>query len=559
MGVCRMMGWRLAVTAALFLLSVRWAGAETNTLATSQSNVPPIEATADSLEYARNGSILKAMGHVVITSGVDRISADRVTVKLDSREAWATGNVTLRRADNVWTGDRLYCNLSTGLVRGEGAKSEVTAPPFTGFVRGGFSKVGETVTGEDATVTTCNLPFPNWHYHLTASRATMVQNKSIAVHNVVFYLAGIPVLFAPYWEKTESGDGFGFTPGYSSSMGAYVLSYYAYGIADYLRGMTHLDYRTRRGVGIGQDLTWIGTNKLWAGGITVYGAMDKDPSADREPAIDIKEERYRVLLFHDQVIDNRVRLLSRMHYLSDQYVLDDFFRSEFRLEPQPDNFVSLMFRGDDFSAGLSVRPRLNDFFGAVTRIPEAQLDFPLQQLGELPLDYESQSTAGYLEKLWPTGNTNESYAAFRADTRHEVSVTRKIGFLNVVPRIAARGTWYSETRPSTNGSAKGDAGMRTMLEAGTQVSFKTFKIYVDAETNGGFRHVVEPYANYTFIPEPNIAPVELYSFDAVDALGKQNALRLGVRNKLQTKRDGRPLTFWILTFGLIATLVRQVV
>jgi LPS-assembly protein len=55
------------------------------------------------------------------------------------------------------------------------------------------------------------------------------------------------------------------------------------------------------------------------------------------------------------------------------------------------------------------------------------------------------------------------------------------------------------------------------------------------------RHVAEPYADYTYVPEPNVKPASLRQFDDVDALDKKNYVKVGMRNKLQTKRGGQPV------------------
>lgn len=532
------MRWRLATIVVLVWVSA--AGAATNGSALFTSPESPIGATADTLEYAQDGAILKASGHVVITNGANRLTADRVTVKLASRETWASGNVLLTQGSNTWNGDKLYCNLVSGLVSGDG-QSQVTADPFRGFIRGGFRKLNDTLNGDDAIVTTCNLPYPDWHYHLQAAHATFVRDSSISVKHVFFYLAGIPVMYFPCWERSAGGNGVGFVPGFSSPMGVYLLGSYNYDITDTLRGSTHLDYRTRRGAALGQDLAWAASNRTSAGEMQLYGTLDQDPFIDRDPASKIDENRYRMLLFHNQSFNERTRLLTRIHYLSDAYMLDDFFRPEYRLEPQPDNFASLTYRSDNYTAGLLLRPRLNDFYDAVVRIPEAQFECPLQQVKELPLYYESQTHAGYMEKLWTAGNTNSSYSAFRFDTRQGLSTPVKVSFLNFVPRVAARATYYSSTPETAPETAGGDSATRTMLEAGAQLSFKMFKVYSEASgRNGGLRHVAEPYLNYTYIPEPDIGPGDLFSFDEVDALTGQNQLRLGIRNKLQVKRNDQP-------------------
>ncbi|MEI6970076.1 MAG: LPS assembly protein LptD [bacterium] len=531
---------RWTAAAALLMCAAQAAGGTTNTPAASARTAPQTQvvANADRLEYDEGGSLVRATGNVIVASGSDRLEADRITVNLDTSEAWASGHVVLTRSNSVLTSEKLYCNLESGLVYGDG-RSAVVSAPFLGIIKNGFRKSGDTITGERATVTTCNMPDNKWHYHLNVSRLTMVQDNYINVRHAVFYLAGIPLMYVPYWERSADGTGLRLVPGYSSRMGAFLLAAYGFTINDTFRGDTHLDYRARRGVAAGQDISWTAADRTWNGGLRLYGLNDQDPFAGREDStLDIEKQRYRVLLSHTQSPDSRTLIMARAHYLSDEYMLDDFFRPEYRVEPQPDNFLSLTRRGDHYAASLTVRPRLNDFYNAVTRIPEARIEFPVQPLGDTPFYYESETTGSRLEKLYEAGITNPAYSSLRFDSRHEFSVTRKIWFLNFVPRVAGRGTYYSDTQPS--GAEGGNAATRALFETGAQMSFKMFRIYSQAtEGSRGLRHVAEPYANYTYVPAPNLQAEDLYSFDDVDELGSRNELRLGLRNKLQTKRNGQ--------------------
>ena len=54
------------------------------------------------------------------------------------------------------------------------------------------------------------------------------------------------------------------------------------------------------------------------------------------------------------------------------------------------------------------------------------------------------------------------------------------------------------------------------------------------------RHVIEPYANYAYIPAPTVRPDRLRQFDAVDALDREHWIQFGVRNRLEVKEQGRP-------------------
>ena len=56
--------------------------------------------------------------------------------------------------------------------------------------------------------------------------------------------------------------------------------------------------------------------------------------------------------------------------------------------------------------------------------------------------------------------------------------------------------------------------LRNLVEFGVEFSFKAFKELHDYERNDfdkGLRHVVEPLIDYTFIPEPNLEPENIFS------------------------------------------------
>ena len=58
----------------------------------------------------------------------------------------------------------------------------------------------------------------------------------------------------------------------------------------------------------------------------------------------------------------------------------------------------------------------------------------------------------------------------------------------------------------------------------------------------GLRHVVEPYVNYTYAPEPSETRDRLYFFDSVDRLLEQHFVRFGLNQRLQTRRSSQIYT-----------------
>lgn len=527
--------------AALHAAAAFAAGQETGADA-----VPPpdpaagTEVRADRVEYFRRGSAVRASGGVVISNEIGVLSADRVIVQTETGDMWGYGNITFVQSNRTWSGTSLYCNARSGRVVCKG-ESELVADPFRVKSRS-FAKEKDRVLGFESEATTCNIRGPGRHYYLSADTAVIVPGESLSAEHVFFHLWGIPVLYTPYWRTTKEGYGLTLKPGYSERMGAYLLTGYNYGIGDEWSGTTHVDYRARRGMALGQDFRWKDDARMWEGESVLYGLHDKNPVSEDFPQYKIGSGRYRLFARHTQNITDRWLTMLRAHYVSDPQLLQDFFNSEYRVEPQTVNYVSLRYRGDGYSAGLAARPRLNNFYEAVTRVPEGYVRVQAVQIMDTPLYYESGTTAGKLQKLWPVWETNlESYAAARMDSRHVLFYDWKAGFLNIEPRVAYRGTYYSATRAGADGGAPGRAAFRSLAEFGAEASFKAFRVIRDAEgETGGLRHMIRPYANYTYIPDPSVDAGRLWRFDSIDELGRKHSIRLGAVNKMQTLREMRP-------------------
>ena len=331
---------------------------------------------------------------------------------------------------------------------------------------------------------------------------------------------------------------------------------------------TELDYRTRRGVGIGEGFQWTDPDARWAGSLATYYASDDEPLDSNDDPLDsgISSDRYRLRLRHHADLTERGSLMLRGHYLSDADILEDFFEDEYRDDVQPDNHLVYSYRGDAFTASAQLRSRLNDFYTDVNRLPEVSLDAMRQQLGSSALYYEGRTAAAFLQKAWENTATNETdYSAFRFDSGHMVSYPeRYFAFLNVIPRAGYRATYYSETRgtqvttttntvvdelgrtnttEATLASTTSQPGeLRSRIELGAELSYRAFATW-DSASGVPLRHVIEPYLNYTFVPEPTLLPENIYQFDEVDQLTEDHSVKLGARNKIQTKRGQEPFDY----------------
>jgi len=563
---------RVALGLCLAALWATWAAAQFGTAAGRDSS--PIETRGDEIKYDRAKGIVEVRGNAVVTKGDQVLRADYIRVNLNTEEAFASGNVELREGDEVMHTQSLSYNFKLG--KGVTAKFTGRAEPF--YVVGEKTeKVGDRFLVHDAEVSTCELEKEHWHWHVKARKVEVAPDEHIKSWGARWYFGRLPVMYVPYWYRDLDDDfGFRLYPGYNSRMGAFALGSYRYRINPYVRGETHLDYRTERGVAGGQDFKWRDPEGLWSGDLLSYYANDRKPIDDDEDTLtkDIDSERYRIRLRHRESFTLRDYFVGQGDYLSDTDVLEDFFEDDYRESVEPDNFASYTHRGDRYTANVIMRSRLNDFYESVNRLPEASLEVLRAPVGESPFYYQSKTAASALERVFAEPSAQDEYDSFRFDTSHTLyHQSRQFGFLNLVPRIGYRGTYYSATRDTetvvetglitttnwvvdVNGvtnallvtspgpgspvtrETEGAADLRSLFELGCEASLKAFKVWDDPLNPR--RHIVEPYANYTLVPEPDLEPQDLLQFDNVDSLGEEHFVKLGVRNKWQTKIDDKP-------------------
>src|SRR4051812_41263349 len=224
----------------------------------------------------------------------------------------------------------------------------------------------------------------------------------------------------------------------------------------------------------------------------------------------------------------------------------------------------------NFSLDVYAQPRLNDFLETVERLPDVRLNGYRQQLWESPLYYESETSMGYFRRRFadtnqlfplvgPYSTNGQRYAAARADTFHQVTLPETFfGWLNFTPRVGGRFTYYSSAEGP---GAMTDEVYRGVFNTGAELSFKASRVWPAFQSKlfeaDGLRHIMEPSVDYTYVPRPNrvgtteipqfdfelpslrLLPLEFPEYNAIDTIDEQNAVRLGLRNKIQTKRAGK--------------------
>ncbi len=454
------------------------------------------------------------------------------------------------------TADRVAADNVTGALAASGHVQAVSAPVILHSDYITRDEHGVITLSDPTHVTTCTNDWDHLHWQLSGEVKFRDQHY-ILLRNAWLRMWGVPVMWLPYWYYPMDTDyGWRVMPGYTSRWGAYLLTKYVYGLCGStaegqygLAGNTRFDLRTKNGIAVGQTLKW-SLGDFGRGKFKVYHAWDDD--ADRYDrhwrdsskwnygnwGSDVPNERYGLSFEHRADLTERDTIWTRAAYFSDSHFHHDFLRKSM-LSPANefatvnDNELSWEHAENPWSLGGTVTGPLNDFYPSVARLPEFYFDFNPTPVFSLPLNYESQTRIGYLDRDYGKyGNRYTSipyrytpgpwanYNVFRFDTYHRLTLPMKFAdVLSVVPRFALRGTYWSDsgtrTDPVHGAGSSGSDVWRTIVEGGV-----TFAARGEAELSNGKTHVVEPYLD-VLAQEANISGQSdgerIYQFDNIDS------------------------------------------
>jgi len=516
----------------------------------------PVRCQGDRVEYLRDKKIIRAEGNVVITKDGTTLTSDRAVVFINTGDAYADGHVVLRYENNTFTADKMHYNFKTGL--GDLVQTHFVGQNWFSQGETGRKVADQAFTLQDAYITTCDLQDP--HYKIKGQEIRIYPDDRVVIHNPVVYLWDIPILWMPRYTfpLDDERSRFSIAPGYRSDFGAFLQTAYSFYQTDNIKGNFLLDYFTDRGVGAGADVQYKYKNEA-LGQILTYVIDDRayDPTGVNE-GDERDSTRYRFNWENKQQISYDTRLISEFNIQSDKDIVRDYFRSEFRNENQPENFVDITKSTPDYQITLFVSTQIDDVFNVLERLPELRLTTRKQRIQDTPIFYRSEQRIGYLNfnfgddqnKELPEDEQLFDFDSFRFDSFHEFSYPKKyLGWLSFEPRFGFRVTTYSADED-------GDSTTRGLYNAGFDVFTKISKTWEDVQDEfwdiNKLRHVIEPAVQYSIVGHPSVRPDELLQFDGIDSIDRVNQFRLSLRNRLQTQRDME--TIDIINFEVFAFL-----
>lgn len=460
---------------------------------------------------------------------------------------------------------------------------------------------------KSAGITTCSYEKPHYQVaashvvYYPDDQYFKVYNAVVKVGPVpILY---IPYLVA---DKDWFED-FGLKFGYSSQWGGILGIEKRFKLSEELSSKFYADIRSRGAAQVGDELVYetktsetrVDVAGMWdevslrdINNVTIGGQRSPDGIYQ---GFKVDNYRYRGIAFHRQDLGEYAYGLSlrgRAEVLNDYMTLQDWYPEEYQANPQGLTYAELAWDRDRYILDVYARAKVNYFETVNEKLPELSLEMPRQRLFGTPFEYQSRTAADGMRMSWREFDWSErmnspDYEAVRLDTLHMLYYPFEMAGnrIQMTPRVGARGTYYSATSSKAVDTAnlnglfdldnpqnlsylkgmgsnpfwnnqvynfydtEGSGEARVQGEFGWEAATKYYRTWHDYDGKflglqlDGLRHVVQPYANYTYISRPNVDTDHLLFFDQTDQLTRQDFVQLGTRQRWETRKENRIYTF----------------
>jgi LPS-assembly protein len=516
------------------------------------------------------GAIYKLHGNVEIYYLNYVLRADEATYNSDTREATASGHFQLDGGPNddhirashgtynflAETG-RFYDVTGTTGFRFEGNRAVLTSSAPFSFNGKRVDKTSpELYFVYDGSITTCELPHPDWKFN--ARKVVVDVGGNASIYDSSFFLLRVPIFYFPYATHpvnrearqtgfmipsggrsssngTEFGDGFYWD--INRSMDATVAGEYFSKRGWLQRG----DFRARP-----SETSYVELN--------YFGVIDRgiEIGTPTGPQL-LKEGGEEVRLLGVGHYDG-LRFVSNVDYLSAfifRLAFNDSFAQAINSEVK-----SQMFSEKDLH-GLAVSgmvERYQNFFqlaqanGTLTNPPvfndveiwhTPSLDASSvdHAIAHTPLQWSFDSSFAGLSRSEPGFSVNN---VVRLDFDPEVSLPLLFHGWSLRPAVAAHETYYTERLAA--GIAVSNPIARQAVDASVELRPPVLERVFQQEFLGRkWKHVIEPELTYRYVTGVNNFN-QILKFDEHDILSDTNEVEYGFTTRLYSKRKASAVT-----------------
>jgi len=515
------------------------------------------------IQQEKVGDVYKLHGEGEIHYRTYVLRADEVTYDSDSGEATASGHFHLDGGPND---DHVKASHGTyNLTAETGSFYDVTAT--TGFRFSGnhavltstapFAFTGKRVEKTspnnyvvyDGTITTCELPHPNWKFD--ARKVVVDVGGNATIYHSDFLLHGFPIFYFPYAthpvEHEARHTGFLIpTGGRSSTNGNEIGDSFYWAINRSLDATIGGEYFSKRGWSQRGEFRARPTDTSYVD-LGFFGVIDRGIEIGTATGPQLLREGGQEARLTAQGNFDGIRAVSNVDYLSSflfRLAFNEVFTQAINSEVKSQLFLAKDVAGFSFSGMVE---RYQNFFQTakngvlsnpptdsvqIWHTPSVDASSVDRWLGRSPFVWSFDASVAGLSRSEPGFSTSSLLG--RVDFNPQISLPLHFHGWDLRPALTLHDTYY--TQRFVNGSAVSDPTNREALDASVEIRPPALEKVFDREVLGRrWKHVIEPRLVYRYVTGVNDF-ANVLKFDERDILSDTHEVEYGFVTRLYGKR-----------------------
>jgi LPS-assembly protein len=519
--------------------------------------------TIKARQQEEQGNVITLRGDVEADFRDYTVRADTVTYDRSTGEVTASGNihfdggphdmhiVASHGSYNVRSQTGKFYDVSgTTGARFKGRNVTLTSSSPLAF----SGKVVEKVNDDEyvihhGTITSCELPHPKWTF--SAAKIVVVVGSSAHIHNTIFRLRGIPILYLPFAappvEKLGRQSGFLLpTVGTSSVKGTILGDSFYWAINRSMDATLGGEYFSKRGWSLHEIYRARPSDSSYLN-FDYFGVLDRGLPT---PLGRVDQGGEDIKLTAESIFPHDFRGVASLNYLSSfvfRLAFTENFSQAVDSEVKSVAFLSKTYSGfslNGFAARYQNFQSTNPGdLVTIYHAPGLELSSVDQPLGRSRFYWSFDTALEGLRRTEPEFDTPNIVGRF--DAEPDLSLPLLYGGWSFRPEIALRDTLYTESRiPGAGlGTAIQQVVDRRSLETTIEMRPPTLvKIFARDIAGRKVKHTITPYLIYRYVNGVENFP-SIIRFDYRDILSDTNELEYGLTQRLylkHSKQDCRP-------------------
>jgi LPS-assembly protein len=506
----------------------------------ASSEGPPLDITAERIEYLQESEIYEADGSVVVNQGTLRLTADHMTIQALPGVLIATGHVRLTdpKADLVTERLELNVNTEAGVVTHGRVHLKSTNTTVEGRLIQRFSEDHYRV--KEGRFTNCDAQAgetPAWRFKFKDLDLNAGDNAAFT--GGWFCVNDVPVIPLPTltFPLTKRTTGFLIpTVGYDNRFGTHLQESFFWAINPSQDLTIAPLYYSK--LGYGSDFKYRYVLDKQSRGQWLVSALKQtelpDVSGVSPTGQDAQQARALIRGTHTQQITPDLLLRAKVLYVTDASYLQQLSNSgALRALPSAESNLLANQRlayGNTYLLGQYLLPLQSGGVDTFQRLPEIGYSTPNLSLFNSPvlLGADTNFVNFYREQGF-TQNRIDVLPGLSTDV---LNFGHIVGF---TPQVKVREVYY------TRGVQNPESQHRETVWVGLDARSKVSRRFGTSEGNA-LLHTIEPSVIYEYVPPT--AQEQITQIDQVDNLPKKNLMTYMLRNRL-LEQDGNSSLNWL--------------